>query len=88
MLPATENNDAFQTLRKKILTGIIQAPRKHHAHITLMHPRNSTCTYEIFREVKNYIFPNKIIFNKISIIEQEIGKPWEIIKEFYLKSTC
>jgi 2'-5' RNA ligase superfamily len=88
MLPAMGNNKSFQTLREKILTGIIQAPPNHEPHITLMHPRNSTCTNEIFKEVKDYNFPNKITFNKISLIQQEMGMPWKIVKVFELKSTC
>ncbi len=82
MLPAMGNNKSFENLRKLILEGIIETPRNHEPHITLMHPRNSTCTDEIFAEIKNYSFPNKITFNKISLIEQEIGMPWKIIKEF------
>jgi 2'-5' RNA ligase superfamily len=88
MLPSMGNNESFKTLREKILTGIIHTPRNHDPHITLMHPRNSICTDEIFKEVKDYNFPNKITFNKISLIEQEMGMPWKIIKEFELKSTC
>jgi 2'-5' RNA ligase len=88
MLPTIGDNKTFQILREKILTGIIQEPRKHEPHITLMHPRNSTCTDEIFKEVKDYNFPNKITFNKISLIEQEMGMPWKIVKVFELKSTC
>ncbi len=88
MLSAKENNEAFINLRKEILTGIIEVTRNHVPHITLMHSRNSTCTDDIFIEIKNYRFPNKISFNKISLIEQEMGMPWKIIKEFELKSSC
>jgi 2'-5' RNA ligase len=88
MLSGMGNNEQFQNLRKLILEGIIEDARRHEPHITLMHPRNSTCTDDIFIEIKNNSFPNKISFNKISLIEQEIGMPWKIIKEFELKSSC
>jgi 2'-5' RNA ligase len=88
MLPAIGNNKPFENLRKIILEGIIETPRKHEPHITLMHPRNSTCTDEMFKEVKDYNFPSKITFHTISLIEQEIGMPWNIVKVFELKSTC
>jgi 2'-5' RNA ligase len=88
MLPTMGNNKSFENLRKLILKGIIETPRNHEPHITLMHPRNSTCTDEIFRQIKDYNFPNKITFNKISLIDQEMGMPWKIVKVFELKSTC
>jgi 2'-5' RNA ligase len=88
ILPTMGNNKSFENLRKIILKGIIETPRNHQPHITLIHPRNSTCTDEIFRQIKSYNFPNKITFNKISLIEQELGMPWKIVKVFELKSTC
>ncbi len=88
MLPAIGNNESFQNLRKLILEGIIKTPRKHEPHITLMHPRNSTCTDGIFTQIKKENFPRRITFNKISLIEQEMGIPWRVLKEFELKTTC
>jgi 2'-5' RNA ligase len=87
MLSGMGNNEQFQNLRKVILAGIIDAPRKQEPHITLMHPRNCTCTDEIFTKLENEPFPSKIIFKKISLIEQEEGNEWKILKEFELKST-
>lgn len=86
LLPALGNDQHFQRLRASILAGIIANPRKHEPHITLMHPRNSTCTDEIFAQiVKNY-FPKRITFRKISLIEQEMGKKWRTLKEFDLNA--
>lgn len=78
---------AFQTLRKHILYPIIEKPRKHDPHITLMHPRNSTCTDHIFERIERRNFPVKVTFNKVSLIEQEIGKEWKILEEFALGQT-
>lgn len=86
LLPAL-NDDSFQKLRKKVLEGIIQNPRVHQTHITLMHPRNSTCTDAIFEELQAIKFLSKLSFNKISLIEQEKGKKWEILREYPLNNA-
>ncbi len=85
LLPATNSNKTFKKLREEVLFGIIKNPRNHEAHITLMHPRNSTCTDAIFNEIEKLEFPDTITFNEICLIEQEIGKEWKILKRFPLK---
>ena len=87
LIPALNDNKSFENLRKNILKGIIEKPRIQEPHITLMHPRNATCTDEIFKEIQNYNLPNTIKFSKISLIEQEMGQKWRILKEFELKVT-
>ena len=84
MIPAAGDNDPFQQLRKTILHGIIEQPRKHEPHITLMHPRNATCTDDIFNQIQQSIFPDQITFQTIALIEQEAGKKWHVMKEFEL----
>lgn len=86
LLPAIGDNEAFQKLRSHVLHGIIDQPRKHEPHITLMHPRNATCTDEIFESIPKNSFPQQIIFDKISLIEQEIGEKWQIIKTYKLST--
>jgi len=81
-MPAKATNDSFHRLRKLILKGINESPRIHLPHITLMHPRNSTCTPEIFDQIKTYPLPTVLSFNKISLIGQINGGKWEIISEF------
>lgn len=88
LLPALGANETFHKLRRAILQGLVEQPRKHEPHITLMHPRNSTCTDELFAEIKKYALPHKITFRKISLIEQEMGKPWKILEEFDLKDEA
>src|SRR5688572_3486275 len=84
LLPADDNLHSFRTLRSQILHGIIEAPRNHEPHITLMHPRNSTCTDDIYQQIANIILPSFITFERISLIEQLDQGKWKIIQEFDL----
>jgi 2'-5' RNA ligase len=84
LLPAIGDNEVFQKLRSTVLKGIIDQPRKHEPHITLMHPRNATCTDKLFESIQKNSFPQQIIFDEICLIEQEIGKKWEILKTYKL----
>ena len=86
LLPAIGDNEAFQTLRSHVLHCIIDQPRKHAPHITLMHPRNATCTDEIFESIQKNSFPQQITFYEISLIEQEIGEKWQILKTYKLRT--
>lgn len=82
MMPGAPTNEAFYQLRKNVLKGVQDIPRNHQPHLTLMHPRNSTCTDEIFRKLSSLSFPHYFSFQKISLIEQEIGRKWEVLREF------
>ncbi len=85
-LPATNDNIQFENLRRQVLNGLIDHPRKQEAHITLMHPRNSTCTDHIFELVEKINLPAKLEFKQISLIEQENGGPWKTLKTFEFKN--
>lgn len=82
LLPAFTDNMDFQDLRREVLVGLSDNPRRHEAHITLMHPRNSTCTDAIFHQIERLSLPKQLSFNKISLIEQENGGQWNILQEF------
>jgi 2'-5' RNA ligase len=84
-LPATSDNKEFQELRTEILAGLVKYPRKQVPHITLMHPRNSTCTDNIFKEVARINLPTTLKFSTISLIEQENGGKWKVLQELDLK---
>lgn len=84
LLPAIGTHESFQQLRERILQGIIEKPRTYEPHITLMHPRNAACTDELFEQIERCVFPDKIEFRKISLIEQETGKKWNVLEEFEL----
>jgi 2'-5' RNA ligase len=81
-IPAKGENPEFYELRKTVLNGVNEFPRKPLPHITLMHPRNSTCTDVIFDQIKKYELPTELIFDTISLIEQNNGGPWIIIEQF------
>lgn len=84
LLPAILDNIEFHELRKHVLFGLNDNPRKHEPHITLMHPRNSTCTDIIFHHIEQLSFPKQLSFRKICLIEQENGGIWNILQEFEL----
>ncbi len=83
-IPTKNENYEFQNLRRQILSGIIDSPRKQEPHITLMHPRNSTCTEDIFEHIRKIEFPTQLAFKKVSLIEQEDAEPWRLLREFKL----
>ena len=84
LLPALGENTAFQALRTQILSGIIENPRLHAPHITLLHPRNATCTNSIFENITQNDFPTAILFDTISLIEQEIGQKWHVLEKWQI----
>ena len=84
LIPAKGINDAFDQLRLQILAGTNTKVRQHEPHITLMHPRNSTCTDEIFEHIRNIHFPRSLHFDSIALIEQEDGGVWVVSNIFKL----
>jgi 2'-5' RNA ligase len=86
LLPALGENEQFHRLREKILVVLNLPVRCHEPHITLMHPRNSTCNIEAFEEIKKINLPTSLKFDTISLIEQVDGAQWQIIHTFNLKS--
>jgi 2'-5' RNA ligase len=81
MLPAKGENLAFQELRKSVLR-LSEFPGDRQPHLTLMHPRNSTCTDEIFERINDAELPVELSFDKIHLIEQTNGGKWNVLKEF------
>lgn len=87
LLPASGNNEAFHQLRMKVLAGLDKTVRHHEPHITLIHPRNATCTDDVFETIQQIALPSVLRFNTISLIEQIDGKKWRILAQFQLKDT-
>ena len=85
LIPAKVLNDEYYQLRKSVLKGVNDFPRNHQPHITLMHPRNSTCTDLIFDKINKYKFPSELYFDTISLIEQKNGGRWKLLNNFLLK---
>lgn len=81
MISAKAKNQAFRELRKTVL-GFENDIKNPQAHITLMHPRNSTCTDEIFELIKRIELPTELYFDKIHVIEQRNGDPWLVVESF------
>lgn len=86
LIPANKATHEFDELRREILKGVNNSPRQHQPHVTLMHPRNSTCTDYIFDQIRKCNLPAELSFDRISLIEQENDKPWRIKKEFLIVS--
>jgi 2'-5' RNA ligase len=82
LLPGKIYNNEFYELRKLVLKRLDDFPSKPLAHITLMHPRNSTCTDEIFEKISAYELPTAIDFDTISLIEQRNDQPWRVLEQF------
>ena len=85
MLPAVGANTAFHQLRRQILRGLTDNPRNAEAHITLMHPRNAVCTDEIFAQIQTSQLPRRLVFSTVSLIEQELHQPWQILSQHAMR---
>jgi len=81
LLPAADDR-MFQQLRQRVLRGVIDVPRRHEPHITLMHPRNSECSDQMFSEILGMQLPQNLVFRDVSLIEQESGGPWKVLERF------
>ena len=82
-LPASVENTTFKELRRRVLTDIDSNPRNHQPHITIVHPRNATCTDDIYNEVRHQTLPKVLVFDCISLIEQCNDQKWSILNEFH-----
>lgn len=80
-ISSSGDNKEFKELRKLVL-GQTQMEKEQIPHITLMHPRNSTCSNEIFERIGKYEFPTELEFEKISLIEQINDGKWSVLQEF------
>lgn len=85
LIPVQDLNNELQNLRKHLLQGAVENPKQLEAHITLIHPRNGTCTDAIFEKIKLLDLPTQCSIHTISLIEQWNGEKWEIKKEFIPK---
>lgn len=79
-IAGNETNSDFEALRKNILQK--NNLKKHIPHITLIHPRNGTCTDPIFEVIQSKAFPSSIDFHKLALIEQTGNEKWKILEEF------
>lgn len=82
-----DDKKAFRQLRARVLQYGKATPREHQAHITLMHPRNSTCDDEKFKAIQQFELPEKLSIKKVCLIEQEMGQVWRTLQEYRLKPS-
>lgn len=85
-IPIQDQAQHFQKLREKVLRSTGIAPRMHEPHITLMHPRNSSCDDAAFEEILKVRIPKVLNISNISLIRQEIGKAWKVLAEYPLEN--
>lgn len=75
-LPVREGFESFHEFRRSLLTP---EPRIHHPHLTIIHPRNGTCSDEIFAEITRNIPPFRYTFREVMLIEQEGEGVWDLV---------
>ncbi len=75
-LPAISGRESFAALRHALLSEGGAPPREHKAHITLIHPRNSTCSDAQLAELQTLCGPFSTVFREVSFIEQVDGGAW------------
>jgi 2'-5' RNA ligase len=81
-LPAIGSTASFDALRSSLLATMDSLPRKHNPHITLIHPRNGTCSDPIFEEIASRCDPFSVTFRTVTLIEQVDGGPWNDMAAF------
>ena len=75
-LPIRSGIDDFHEFRRAVL---LMEPRKHNPHVTIIHPRNGTCTNDIFAQIVASIPPIQFTFREVMLIEQENGGIWNLV---------
>jgi hypothetical protein len=81
-LPTKGSTDSFVALRSSLLSTLGTAPRRHDPHITLIHPRNGTCSKSEFDEISSQCEPFTVNFCRVTLIEQVDGGPWRDLASF------
>jgi 2'-5' RNA ligase len=82
LLPAEARGDGFAHLRHRLLARPGHEPRPMQPHITLIHPRNGTCTDAVFDALRRECLPFAATFRGVSIIEQRDGAAWTEVAAF------
>ena len=74
-LPATGSTASFDQLRASLL-GPAASVRRQQPHITLIHPRNGTCSGAIFAAIAAQSTAFDVTFRTVTLIAQVDGGPW------------
>lgn len=83
IMPAIDSDGSFIALREHLLSP--DPVRDHSPHLTLIHPRNGTCTDNIWDTIRYSIKPFDYTFNQVSLIFQQNGEIWQTLRTFLLK---
>ncbi len=86
-LPAMDSTESFDSLRSVLLSTKTSQPRKHNAHLTLVHPRNGSCSDAEFCEISNQVAPFTAVFREVSLIQQIDSGPWHDLATFGNRDT-
>ncbi|MEP7043025.1 MAG: 2'-5' RNA ligase family protein [Dokdonella sp.] len=81
-LPTTGDCRSFDALRLALLAGGDSLPRRHDPHITLVHPRNGSCSAADFAEISRRCQPFSVLFRTVTLIEQVDGSRWKDLAHF------
>ncbi len=76
-LPATGSTESYDALRSLLLSTRNSLPRKHIPHITIVHPRNGSCSDFVFGEIASQLKPFTATFRSVTLIEQVDDEPWQ-----------
>ena len=85
-LPIVGNSEKYFQLRKLILNEVFETISNPLPHITIMHPKNSSCSNEIFNQIISFNIPQLVNFSCVSLITQRNNEKWITVKEFHLLS--
>lgn len=84
LLPCVAGEPAFHELRTHVLGTT--AIRRHEPHITLAHPRNPPASKCGLAGGMGYAENHSFTFATIVFIEQTGAAPWQVLREFSLRS--
>lgn len=77
-LPAIGSTSSFDQLRATLLSRPGTVVRKHDPHITLIHPRNGSCSDEVFAALVGSCAPFTVTFREVTLITQLDGGVWTL----------
>lgn len=75
-LPVVEGSDQFHEFRCAILGD---DAREQVPHVTIIHPRNGTCTDQIFADITASVSSFQHTFREVMLIEQEGDGVWRTV---------
>lgn len=79
-MPVVSGVETFDAIRERLLSEGGVRPRRHTPHLTLIHPRNGTCSDAEFEALSNRLTPFVARFDRIHWIQQRDGGVWSNIQ--------